>query len=136
MKISLQIELSQQMEKSVIQKTPQINENSKKIAQKKLLETTLQNAGEEVQTEVYNRLYQIGKKRQHQRNETEPGGFQTYGSQNSGTKMIDTQMIQQSARGPYRVVDLTFKPQIHKKSQNIKRDKPIQQHLYEDFIER
>ena len=30
----------------------------------------------------------------------------------------------------------SFKPQIHKKSQQLKRDKPIQDHLYEDFKER
>jgi len=30
----------------------------------------------------------------------------------------------------------TFKPQIHKKSQLLKRDKSIEEHLYEDFLER
>jgi hypothetical protein len=30
----------------------------------------------------------------------------------------------------------SFKPQIHKKSQQLKRDKPIEEHLYEDFKER
>lgn len=30
----------------------------------------------------------------------------------------------------------TFKPQIQKKSQNLKRDKSIDAHLYEDYLER
>lgn len=30
----------------------------------------------------------------------------------------------------------SFKPQIHKKSQQLKREKPIEEHLYEDFKER
>lgn len=63
MKISLQMELHQMKERQELKDTPSINSKSKLLAEKKLLETSINIPSNIVSSEAYNRLYEIGKKR-------------------------------------------------------------------------
>lgn len=122
MKISLQMELLTMKEQQTMKGTPVINANSKKLAERKLLETSLLGST----GEVYDRLYEIGKKRQIFRNANEDSVF-TPGKERFGS----TQKVGGEIRH-----ENSFRPLIQKKSQLLKREKSIDQHLYEDFIER
>jgi len=61
MKISLQMELAEMRQRQELREAPSINTKSKRIAERKQLETSL--AQPESSSEVYNRLYDMGKKR-------------------------------------------------------------------------
>ena len=87
-----------------------------------------------VPQEVYSRLYDLGKQRVHQRNES-----QFNNGDGASTPMKKTnQSINEAGPMQQSVIknEHSFKPHIQKKSQEIRRDKPIQEHLYEDFKER
>ncbi len=51
---------------------------------------------------------------------------------NQSNGLIEVPSMQQSVIKS----EHSFRPQIQKKSQQLKRDKPIDEHLYEDFKER
>lgn len=125
MKISLQAELHLMKEKQELKDTPSINSRSKVYAEKKLLEKSLLNQ-ELIQSEAYNRLYEIGKKRQHMRNESDMN-LQSPSKSQTGTILSEKEI---------KSSEHSFHPAIQKKSQKLKRDKSIEKHLYEDFLER
>ena len=100
-----------------MKETPSINSRSKRIAEKKLLETSISHgAGGSVivATEVYNRLYELGKARVHQRMESSPmhvGSPSKLHDSNNVMSNGGASNIEQSIKGDIRS-DYSFQPQI------------------------
>jgi hypothetical protein len=83
MKITLKLELSQMKEQMEVTGTPNINSKSKKIAERIRQEHI--SPRDQINAEVYNRLYEMGKHRVHQRNQT--GDTRYHHTPNKGTNL-------------------------------------------------
>jgi hypothetical protein len=81
-------------------------------------------------------LYELGKQKVHQRNESNSNLMVSSPSKSVSNVTNNNQDNQQTIKEITKNSNYTFRPQIQKKSQLLKRDKPVEQHLYEDYIER
>jgi hypothetical protein len=121
MKLTLKLELSQMKEKHEVTGTPIINQKSKMIAERKLLGRMSPGEEQPLPVEVYNRLYEIGKQRIHQRNQTDARFQQTpiKGGVRNLSNLHSTDGPQhQSQLSVSKEIksDLSFHPTIHKRS--------------------
>jgi len=114
---------------------PTISKGSQKILEKKKQEKP-----DEMEVSVHHRLYKVGRnshaKHLQDLAEKEASGdaYSDTSSQFIGPITVKTTLA--NGRSNSSTEEITFKPTIHKRSQNLKRDKKIEDILYSDYERR